>query len=74
MDRLPPGRQCAESDDDVRVLDIFVEAIEEAQAMDRHSVGNRAAEEFDTDQIVDSVIASLDTARLRGGIETAASV
>ena len=32
VDRLPPGRQCAESDDDVRALAVFIEAIEQAQA------------------------------------------
>ena len=44
VDRLPPGRQCAESDDDVRALAVFMEAIEQAQSMDRHSVRDRAAE------------------------------
>ncbi len=44
VDRLPPGRQCAESDDDVRALAVFMEAIEQAQALDRHSVRDRAAE------------------------------
>ena len=74
VDRLPPGRQCAESDEDVRALAVFMEAIEQAQAMDRHSVRDRAAEQFDTDRIVDSIITAVNTARLGGGIETAASV
>jgi hypothetical protein len=56
VDRLPPGRPCAESDDDVRALAVFMEAIEQAQALDRHVVRDRAAEEFDTDRIVDSVV------------------
>ena len=56
VDRLPPGRQCAESDDDVRALAVYMEAIEQAQSMDRHSVRGRAAEEFDTDRIVGSII------------------
>ena len=62
MDRLPPGRQCAESDDDVRALAVFMEAIEHAQSMDRHSVRDRAAEEFDTDRIVDSIINAVNMA------------
>ena len=62
VDRLPPGRQCAESDDDVRALAIFMEAIEQAQSVDRRSVRGRAAEQFDTDQIMDAVIAALHTA------------
>ena len=74
VDRLPPGRQCAESDDDVRALAVFMEAIEQAQAMDRHSVRERAAEEFEAERIVDSIITAVNTVRLAGGIEKAASV
>ena len=44
VDRLPPGRQCAESDDDVQALAVLMEAIEQAQALDRHSVRDRATE------------------------------
>ena len=62
VDRLPPGAQCAESDEDVRALAVFMEAIAQAQSMDRHGVRDRAAREFDTDQIVDSVITGLKTA------------
>jgi hypothetical protein len=43
VDRLPPGRQCAESDDDERALAAFMEAIEQAQSLDGQSVRNRAA-------------------------------
>ncbi len=64
MDRLPPGRQCAESDEDVRSLAVFMKAIEQAQSMERHSVRDRAAEEFDSDRIVDAVTTTLDTPRL----------
>jgi hypothetical protein len=37
-------------------------------------VRDRAAEEFDTDRIVDSIIAAVNKARLGGGIERAANV
>ena len=74
MERLPPGRQRAESDDDVRALTVFMEAIEEAQSLDHHSVRDRAAGEFDSERIVDSIIAAVNKARLAGGIEEAASV
>jgi hypothetical protein len=50
VDRLPPGRQCAESADDVRALAVFMEAIEEALALDRHIVRDRAAKQFDNDR------------------------
>jgi hypothetical protein len=59
VDRLPPGRQCAESDEDVRALAVFMEAIEQAQSMDRHRVRGRAARQFDTDRIVKSLVESL---------------
>lgn len=59
MDRLPPGAHCAESDDDVRALADFMEAIAQAQSMDRHSVRDLAAREFDTDRIVASVVEAL---------------
>ena len=59
-DRLPPGARCAESDDDVRALAVFMEAIEEAQSMDRHSVRDRAASEFDSERIVDSIIIAVN--------------
>jgi hypothetical protein len=73
VDRLPPGRQCTESDDDVRALAVFIEAIEQAQSLDRHRVRDRATGEFDTDRIVDSIINTVNTVRLAGGIGTAAS-
>jgi hypothetical protein len=66
VDRLPPGHQCAESDEDVRALAAFMEAVEQAQAMDRHSVRERAAEQFDTDRTVDSIITAVNKARLAG--------
>lgn len=59
VDRLPPGARCAASGADVRALAVFMEAIEKAQSMDRHSVRDRAASEFDTERIVDSINGSL---------------
>lgn len=47
---------------------------EQAQAMNRHSVRERAAEQFDSDRIGDSSITAANKARLGGGIATAASV
>lgn len=41
-----------------------MEAIKQAQAMDRHSVRDRAAEDFDTERIVDSIITAVTKARL----------
>lgn len=67
VDRLPPGRQCAESDEDEQALVAFMGSIEQAHAMDRSGVRNRAAELFDTDRIMDAVITSLHPNRLSGG-------
>ena len=55
-----------ETDEDERALEVFMEAIEEAQGMDRHSVRDQAAEQFDNDRIVDDVITPLHAVRLSG--------
>jgi uncharacterized protein with von Willebrand factor type A (vWA) domain len=59
VDLLPPGRQCVETDQDERTLAIFMDSIEQAHSLDRRSVRDGAAEEFDTDRIVDHVIEAL---------------
>jgi hypothetical protein len=43
-----------------------MEAIEQAQSMDRHSVRERSAEEFDTNRSLDSIITAVNKARLGG--------
>ena len=48
VDRLPPGQQCAETEEGEQALDVFMVSIEQAQSMDRHSVRERAALEFDS--------------------------
>ena len=48
VDRLPPGRQCVETDDDERALGTYVDAIDLAESMDRDSVRHRASEQFAT--------------------------
>ena len=63
VDRLPPGRQCVETDADERALAVYLEPIEQAQAMDRQAVRQLSAEQFDTGSTVDLVIKTL--ARIR---------
>ena len=63
VDRLPPGRQCVETDEDERALAGYLEAIEQAQAMDRESVRQLSAEQFDTGSTVDQVITTLANIR-----------
>jgi hypothetical protein len=48
------------------MLGVFMDAIEEAQTLNRHSVRERAAEEFDTNRSVDSIITAVNKARLGG--------
>ena len=43
VDRLPPGRQCVETDADERALAGYLDAIEHAQSMDRQVVRHIAA-------------------------------
>jgi hypothetical protein len=59
VDRLPPGRQCAESDEDEQDLVEYLKALEQVQSMDRQYVRVRAAVEFQTDGVVDQLIAKL---------------
>ena len=74
MDRLPPGASLCRIGRRRAALTGFMEAIEEAQALDRHSVRDRATRQFDSDRIVDSIITAVNKARLGGGFATTASV
>jgi hypothetical protein len=60
--------------EDERELGVFLEAIEQAQAMDRADVRARAAEGYDAPVIINSVITTLQPTRLGWSIETAASL
>ena len=62
------------TDEDERALQTFLGAIEQAQAMDRHSVRDRATELFDTERIMADVVTPLNTAQLGWSYATAASV
>ena len=48
VDRLPPGRQCVETDEDERALGTYMDAIDLAESMDRDSVRHLAREQFAT--------------------------
>jgi len=63
VDRLPPGRQCVANEDDEAVLATYLDALAQAQAMDRRSVRETAAGQFATDRIVESVLESLAVCR-----------
>jgi hypothetical protein len=63
VERLPPARQCVTSDDDAVQLQLFMDAVQQAQAMDRQAVRAHAADSFAPRRIVDSVVAALEMAR-----------
>ena len=63
MVRLSPGRQCAKTHDVVRSPTDYLDAMEVAQSLIRHGVRDRAAEQFDTDRIVDSIIRAFGNAK-----------
>ena len=63
VDRLPPGRECVDSDEDEVALAVYLDAIHQAQSFDRAEVPSRAAEQFATGRIVDQLLAGLEEQR-----------
>lgn len=63
VDRLPPGRECVDSDEDEVALAVYLDAIHQAQSFDRAEVRSRAAEQFATGRIVDQLLAGLEEQR-----------
>ena len=63
VDRLPPGAECVSSDEDRVCLEHYVAALETAMLFSRPSVRDIAVSTFNTKQIVDSIIKSLDCYR-----------
>jgi hypothetical protein len=61
VDRLPPGASCVECDADALALETFVDAIEQAQTIDRPTVRSIAAEQFNTASILDGLLNSLSS-------------
>jgi hypothetical protein len=53
VNRLPPGQQCVETDEDERAMAVYLEAVEQVQAVDRESVRHRTSEEFATASIAE---------------------
>lgn len=61
VDRLPPGASCVECDADALALDAFIDAIEQAQSLDRGMVRQVAAGRFNTERIVNGLLELLRT-------------
>jgi glycosyltransferase involved in cell wall biosynthesis len=63
VERMPPGQQCVNTDQDRASLALYLEALQQTQSMDRRAVRADSAERFSSARIVDSVIAALEAAR-----------
>ena len=59
LDRLPPGASCLESEEDAAALAVFIEGIQRAQAFNRQSVRQLAADQFSSQSIVEQVMSSI---------------
>jgi len=63
VDRLPPGRQCVENEDDEAALGAYLDVLGQAQSLSRSDVRDQASIEFGTASIVEAVISALDEVR-----------
>jgi glycosyltransferase involved in cell wall biosynthesis len=65
VERLPPGRQCVESESDEIALAAFLDAVHQAQILARSAVREQAMDAFRTECVVDAVLVGLERARTR---------
>ncbi len=65
VNQLPPGQQCVANEEDKASLLAYMDALVQAQAIDRRHVRTRAVAEFQTSSIVDRFIETLDGFRCR---------
>ncbi|HMF15365.1 MAG TPA: hypothetical protein VKE94_23785 [Gemmataceae bacterium] len=63
VDRLPPGADCLACDDDQAALAAYLDAVSQAQALDRRSVRELASVQFDTQTILTTILDALDACR-----------
>lgn len=63
VDRLPPGRQCVETDADQLALTVYLDAVARAQNLDRHAVRCMAANQFHPSTMIDNLVATLEDTR-----------
>ena len=59
VDRLPPGKHCVENDDDEAELVAYMDALVQAQAIDRQHVRARAAADFETKSVIDQLLTTI---------------
>jgi hypothetical protein len=70
VERLPPGRECVATDVDEARLALYLDAVDQAQTLDRYEVRRYAALEFGTAGIVERLIAVMENARRPLKLET----
>jgi uridine phosphorylase len=67
VERLPPGRKCVASDADEAALMASLEAVRRVRGMDRKGIRAAAAADFDTEHIIDVLLAALHRASAPAG-------
>ena len=68
VNRSPLGSSCVESDADAAVHAAFIEGVGLAQGLDRKSVRNDAALQFDTECIVNMITEALERCCAAAGV------
>lgn len=63
VERLPPGGQCVDNGHDEAALLAYMDALLQAQSIDRQQVRTRVAEDFQTTSIIDQLVTALDGLR-----------
>lgn len=66
VERLPPGRKWMVNDDDEACLCLYLDAIHQAESLERQDVRSHAAADFATGSIVDGLITTLYQQRTIG--------
>jgi hypothetical protein len=63
VERLPPGHECMASETDAVLLGLHLDALRQAQALDRMQVRSAAAAIFSTDLVTGWLLAVLNERR-----------
>ena len=64
VSRLPPGAACVQTAQEAAALVEYLQAISQAQELNRQDVHAMAVARFSTERIVDTIVAALEAARL----------
>ncbi|MCZ2341702.1 MAG: hypothetical protein LC104_07885 [Bacteroidales bacterium] len=64
VERLPPGKECIRNDTEKKTLTLYLEAVRQAQTMDRRVIREEAAKRFAPRHITDTILTVLQAARI----------